>query len=248
VSSELLQQRLEAKNQVLNSIHQLMERWEKRITFRNLRLFERFTNFELNLILHFSVEDSAEMRLACFHPKGVELAAQRMVNPGRLENCVAVDGEQEPVFVDVVKFVESPEKLITSAVRFESIDRFYSLRPHTLYFSSLLPFVSSDILRNRKTTSPRGLITGDQNELVCKVVEGTSEVLDNISSSCDRIEWNGPKPAEFTLFMESGLSVLFSQDDVCVCTVRREFPLKSHEVLLGPLNFYADQDQSAVCG
>jgi hypothetical protein len=43
----LMQQRLEAENQVLDNIHKLMERWEKRITFRNLRIAERFVNSEV---------------------------------------------------------------------------------------------------------------------------------------------------------------------------------------------------------
>jgi len=194
VSSSLNEQRLEAKNQALNNIHQLMERWEKRITPRDLRLAERFADFELNLILHFSVEDSAEMRLACIHHKRVELRSHRAIDPIRLESGVMVDGEQEPVLVGIIKFVESPEKVVSAAIRLESVDSFYGLRPHTLYSSN----------HSHK-----------------------SQVL-SWSRSCNPV---------------SG----FGQNHVRVYARGGKFPLKIHEVLPGPLNFYADQNQSAVC-
>ena len=50
-------------------------------------------------------------------------------------------------------------------------------------------------------------------------------------------------------FMLSSLRIFLGQCDARVFTPRfsDEFPFKIHEVLLGPLNFYADQDKSAVC-
>ena len=87
-------------------------------------------------------------------------------------------------------------------------------RINTLYFSSLLPFVSSEILRDRETGVSCRSVAGDQDKLVCKVIQGTPEVLDNIPGCGNRVEWNGPQTVELTAFLKSGFRVLFSKDDV----------------------------------
>jgi hypothetical protein len=61
----LFQQRLEVGNQLVNKIHKLMERWEKRITLRNLRLADRFIDFELHILFHLRVKDTGEIWGAC---------------------------------------------------------------------------------------------------------------------------------------------------------------------------------------
>ena len=44
---------MECFDDSLNQIHQLINRWEKRLTFENLRLSERYTKGELHLIVCF---------------------------------------------------------------------------------------------------------------------------------------------------------------------------------------------------
>ena len=64
-----LQQRLEAKNHVLNKIDQLMDRWEQRVTLSNIRLADRRLNFGLNVLLHVRF-DSGEIGVVCFEQIG----------------------------------------------------------------------------------------------------------------------------------------------------------------------------------
>src|SRR4029077_16947808 len=65
-----LKQRLETEHQLLGKGDQILERWEKRITLRNLRLADRFLNFELNVLLHLRVKDSSKVWVVRFEPVG----------------------------------------------------------------------------------------------------------------------------------------------------------------------------------
>jgi hypothetical protein len=247
MSSESFQKRLEAKNQVFDNIDQLMKRWEQRITIRNLRLFERFINLELDLIFRFSTENPAEMRLACLHHKCVPIASKGM-NPGSRKDGVPVNSEEESVLVDVIKFVESPEKIVPASIRFEVINSFFRLRPHTLYFSSLVPFVSGEIFGNRERGILCGLDSIYEPQLICKVIERTPEVLANVPSDSDSVKRKHSETMQLIRAINGGMRIVFTQSYVCVYVPAsgENFPLKIHEVLLGPLNFYADQNKSAL--
>ena len=142
------EERLEAQDQVVHVINQLCKRWEERITRRNLRLADRFINFELHILLHFSVKNSdpTEMWVACFN---VVRPIAVLSEPVSNKEAIIVVSEKSAVLVNVVKLVDSPERVIPTTVRFERINRFYSFGAHALYFSSLFPFVSSGVLRNR---------------------------------------------------------------------------------------------------
>lgn len=52
-NDDLLEQGLKGRDEVINKISQVMEGWQKRLAFRNLRLCSRFINSELNILLSF---------------------------------------------------------------------------------------------------------------------------------------------------------------------------------------------------
>lgn len=64
----LLQERLKAQDQVLDVINQLSKRWEQLVTRQDIRLADRFINFEFHLLLYFIVEsiDPGKLWVASF--------------------------------------------------------------------------------------------------------------------------------------------------------------------------------------
>ncbi len=97
---------LERQDQSVNEINQLMQRWNQRITLRNLRLADRFLNVELHILLHLFIKPG-EMWVACF-----EQERPRIVHPVSGEKTVMVSGQEGTVLVDVIELVNSPERIV----------------------------------------------------------------------------------------------------------------------------------------
>jgi len=244
----LLQERLKAKNQTLNEIQDLMERWEQRITLRNLRIADRFRQFEIGIALNFLVEDTGEVWVALLNEKCVEKVQSS--DPFGSKNGVSIDRKESPVLVDVIELMKTPQRFISTSIRLERIDSFDSFRAHSLYFSSLVPFVSGSILRNRKFDLPtRWFATcANNDQLVCEVVKCGSEIVDNVSGCCDGVEGQ-LSHIRLILNQLTRLRIRISEDYVKVIVpANGKFRLQIYELLLGPLNLYADQNQPVVGG
>ena len=123
---DISQERPEARNQVINEVDKLMQAWDQRIRFGNLRLAERFLNFDLNILLHLRF-DSGEEGILGFHQ------ISSAIPIGSKEKVVS-QGKEGTVLVDVVKLVDSPERIIPTFVWFEPVDCLNSLQKHSLYF------------------------------------------------------------------------------------------------------------------
>lgn len=148
-----------ARDDVFDVFSDLQESWKNRLTFDDPRLAERYLKGELRVIVDFSIgnvskKDVAllerEQRILRFDvhldPPGTETAT-----PGGkdMNSAAAVGdnarsvysaqrhshGNQEPMLVDIVKLVESPERDILSLVWLETVDNSDSIIPHSLYFS-----------------------------------------------------------------------------------------------------------------
>ncbi len=250
----LFEQRLEAKNQTFNSIDKLMERWQERITIRNLQLADRFVNFELHLLLHLFIKDTSEMWGACFEPIILSNLSNQPIGEKQI---IMRNGKEGAVLVDVVKLVESPEQIIPTLVWFEPIDSFYRFLPHALYFSSLRGFVSSEILSNGKfDTTGRFLAGANEHKLEGEMVESTPKIVDDIASSSDYINRNSGQSNEFRishvrelkcpLDVLAGLQVVLASN-YCNVLGDEKVGCQITEVLFGPLNFYADKNDSIAC-
>jgi hypothetical protein len=108
-SVSLFEERLEAENQGLRNLNKLMQRWENRITARNLRLRERFLNLELHILLHLFVVESGKRW-------GVLLEKEIPIEPIRKKDEILGNGRDSTVLVDAVKFMDSPEMKVPAFV------------------------------------------------------------------------------------------------------------------------------------
>ncbi len=87
-----------------------MKRWEQRIRLRNLRLADRSLDFDLNILLHARF-DSGEMGVLCFEQVG-------SIEPMRSKEKVVRNGKEGAMLVDVIKLVDSPERIVPAFIRF----------------------------------------------------------------------------------------------------------------------------------
>ena len=123
-----------------------MQRWELRIRPGNIRLAHRFLNFNPNTLLDVGL-NFGESWIFCFHQISTG-------EPIRREQEIVRNRKQGTVLVDIVKFVDSPERIVSAFVRLEPVDSFFGFRPHSIYFSSLNGFVLGRTLGDRKSNVP----------------------------------------------------------------------------------------------
>lgn len=162
-----------------------MQQWEQRTCLRNLRLADRFLNLELNIVFHLRF-DSGEAWFLCFEHIGAREPISRKRDMRR-------NAKKGTVFIDVVKLMDSPERIIPAFVWFEPINRSNRLREHSLYFGSLLGFVflaslrdwksnSSNLLR-RERRSGRPVCNSNSHKLLCEVIESGPEIVNNVPAT-----------------------------------------------------------------
>jgi len=152
---DVSQERLEVDNQVSHKIDELMEAREKRIRLCNLRLTERFLNFELHILLHLRFY-SGEEAIVGFH----QIGAGKPVS-GKQE--IVCHGKQGSMLINVVELVDSPERIVPTFVRFKPIDLLNRLWKHSLCFSSLFGFVFLKGVCNGKLDSSQFLVGKGHN-------------------------------------------------------------------------------------
>lgn len=124
----------------LHELEHLIERFNQRLTLDNLRLVERYLKFELHILLEFKVRGLDIDFIAHFQ----RFRGTTKISPAyqphhgsdvnlRIADChsgVVIEShgtelvpcnrsEQKAVFVDVVKFVEMPERVVPASVWFE---------------------------------------------------------------------------------------------------------------------------------
>ena len=217
-----------------------MKRWEQRITLRSLRIADRFINFELRFLLRLRVKHSGEVWVACLEPIG----RADHGHPVSHEQVIVSDGKQCSVLVDIVELVDSPKRLISALVRLQVVDVFYCQWPHALYFSRLLGFVGSKILRNWKFDTPSWLVARtNKDKLVCKVVKSTSEVVDEIPCDGERIEGQNWEIDEMLRHLPRSRIAMGANYIETLVPGGEEFCLQVTEVFFGPLNFHANENE-----
>lgn len=231
---DLFQKRLETEEQLLRTANQLLKRWEQRITVRNLDLADGFLNFELKVLLHVRIKESGKVWVICFEPVRTPVP-----EPISNEKVVPFDSEKGSVLVDVIKLVQSPQKLISTLVRFEVVDVFYRQFPHALYFSGLVGFVSGNVLKNRERSIFGRFPAGNDYKLTREMVEGASQIVDNIPSGRENVEWQDGQVGKIRR------SLIASKYVQAVVTEIPDIGLQVEEVLFGPLNFYSNKDEAA---
>lgn len=232
------QERFKLKHQVFNEIDQLMERWEQRITPSNLRLADRFLNSDIHILLTFVLKDTGEVWVARLDKE--LLKPEKVVYPIGNKKRVSIDGEQHPMLIDVVEVMQEPERLVSTFVRFEPVDSFFRDRGHSLYFSNFVPLVSGAVLGNRKLCSQRRLLPISKNEMICQVVKGAPEIVNDITGCGDCVKGHSAEHLKLFKAMSACRVHLFQENLHLFVPDLSHLGIDFCEVLFGPLDLYAN--------
>src|SRR6202171_569827 len=251
-TEQSLQQRQEAADDVVHKLRQLMKRWEKRLTFDNIQFSRRFLASEIQILVHFGVcdplDNSVKEWIACFEPiTAIETCSGKQ--------AIVPDGDEGSVFVDVVKLIQSPERVIPTLVRLERINGFHCFRKHSLYFSSLHGFVYLESLCDRERNIPVGFYVGgpvlskpNLSEVPSQMVQGTSEILNDVSGRRDDVERQNRERREAQAAL-AGIRIIMGANDMHILAPNiSALGLKLRQVLFGPFNFYPDEYKAVLRG
>jgi hypothetical protein len=243
------QEWLETKNQSLCKIDELVERWNKRITLDDLRIDERFRSGELHIILHLRIKDTGEQWGVCLESARFQNKFLPAIPPSCREEGVFPHGENVPMLIDIIQFVNAPEHVVSALIWLKPIDEFYRFWPDALYFSSLLGFVSIPILRDGKADrSARSTVCPRDSKLICQLIERAPDVVDCVTSDSKRLEGIDGKvfPGQKGI---SKIRVLLQKTNLLVSSPSiSQLDFEITDVLFGPFDFYPEQDDSVVGG
>jgi len=252
------------QDDAVNGIKHLMKRLDQRLTLNNLRLSERYFKSELHLLIHFRIGGVNEEFVACFQREQAISRSEKNIGhrdiigvtkpsftpslhhysmhmwPDIDAPVSRSDSNQKAVFIDVVKLMETPKRIVPSAVWFDRVNCFYSVWPHTRYFSSATGFVSRGVIEDRKVCLRGRGTTANDNKIVGQMVEGAPKIVNQIPGDSGHSKGRLPN-AEEIIDQFSSLRIMLGSDYIWVGHQERaNFNLKITEVLFGPFNFYAD--------
>lgn len=236
---------LELLSQAGDKSRELMKRWDERLTLGNPKFPQRFEAGDLRFLLPFGDIHSGKRGIVVLEPV---VAVETLT----FTENVTADSYQSSVFVDVIRFVKSPKRVIPAFIRLELVDELHSSWfNESLYFSTSKGFISMKVFANRERNVPQILparlrIT-HQCELVDHVVESTPKVLQDVASRGEHVKTDDREFSEVRQALGS-FRILIADSNVSVgIPIGLRCRFEFGEVLFGPFNLYPDEDESFFC-
>lgn len=237
----------EISSDFIDSPKGLLQRQNKGITFSNAGFIQDYLQKELCILVHFHVRNIDQELVALFQRKGDAgnpspsianplIAEKRSTSDG---GDVSPSGDEHVVLVDSVQAMESPEGVIPSLVRVSCADRIYGFLPHALYLSAKSGFVTRgnrSVIEDREFgVARRGLVI-PADEATGKIVQGSSEVLDDIPGNEGNL-WRNPACFHDVDKWLTGLRISIYLQAVGVSfNERRDGDFELLDTLVGPLD------------
>lgn len=209
-----LEEGLKSQYQAIDHLGHLLDLWEDRPTFENARFAERYLNSEFHILVRFRVRAIDKEVIACLQREEFVGGSNPKVNsrdfiarPQFLERFghsfgnrradvhaleLTASSNQEAVFVDIVKSVNDPERVIPTLVRLDFVDGIYGRLRHSVYLSHLAGFVFFGSIKDWEVNMPEriaprrgdsGTARADEDKLVGQMVQSTSKIVDNVSEA-----------------------------------------------------------------
>jgi hypothetical protein len=181
--------------------------------------------------------------------------------PGRSEVCYSgTNGYQEAVLVDVVKFVESPETVVPSLVRFGRVDSIYGRLRHALYFSFTRGFVfcgtvsvdygKTDLLAFGLGKNDVLFGASDLHQVPREVIKGAPHLLEGFSGNQGDVSGQGLGTGEIMMRECVGKFRMWLDSNSVRLAVQEGFDSRFQvlDVLVGSRDLNANKTDSLTCG
>jgi hypothetical protein len=252
--------RPETESDLRNKLLHLMESFDNRFSLGNPRFIERYIKMELHILLKFRHRDSANYIAGFQNADGIRLDQKptkitdsfsrpamdaQSLNLGTLGWRHAMgpmsspDSKQKAVFVDSVKVMETPERVIPTFVWFDCINSVSRFFAHSLYFSSEKGRgVFLGTICNRKVDVVSGRLPScSGNKMTGEMIQGTSEVVEGIGTNDRDIIGNVPHADEIVAAL-SGVRIVLGFDYIRIGIEESiTGDLQILDMLVGPVDF-----------
>jgi len=256
-------ERLELRQDIADKISHTMQRFNQRLTLANPRFVERYLSGELHLLVYLTGRRD-EQYIAHFErlsTGGPPTEASGARSDFRWQHAHAVEvrkgidahkchasSDQQTVLVDNVKFIETPENVITSLVRFGKPDSVLRGLAHQLYFSARMGFVFLGSLINRKRNVSIRLVTGGNHKLVSEMVKRRAQVEEDLARNEGECARNCLGLSDHIMDC-SALRIALGVEEVWVgFNEGCHGELQVADVLIGPFNLQPDWSESVHGG
>lgn len=198
----------------LDQITHLMEACNRRFSFQNLDLAERYVKGWLTLYIHLRVGRTGRELIVFAHSfngeelgfvslddevltvSGTDYKEGAIIDGDLTQNhpLASRDGMQAGMLIVSVKLMDRPEQIVPTLVWSKLPDHVHGVGGQVFCFSGDLSFENIDALPEGKISpiSPSGILFGDFTH---EIVEGTAEVVANFASEYrQRSCVPGPQP------------------------------------------------------
>jgi hypothetical protein len=244
----------EFRDDPVDKIREIMERFQCRFTADNPRIVERYIDIESMILLHFTVDGFGEEYVAQFErfisrdsdevteriPEDLTTSVGQEAREATPSE-VGVSRQQERVLVSIVQLVQLPKCVtLPSFIRLGRVDSIYSRLPNALYLSSTGWVMAGKCTNWKGETFERGgrrSGIGLQEQLANDVVQTGSEAVQCIGG--DRLQLRGeiidPRNVVTAL---SRVRVFLESNAIRIGVLEGfEGQIKILNVLFGPCNF-----------
>jgi hypothetical protein len=240
------QVRFEGVNDGIYEVCHTLERFKNRLTSNNLRLSERYSKSELEILVACSVISGCgdiDDFVATFQKNRGLTPSNGPIGPNNnvptIDSCG--DGEKKAMLVDSIQLMDMPESIVATTVRLYRKQHFFSGNGHLVYFS----------LANGRCVLLRTLADGEVgifvrssasclDKLPSQMVERTSKVVENIPNNWGEVVWGGVDAADVQSYV---LNLRLFLNAECIrfrIAEGANSNIQITDVLFGPFNFKSD--------
>jgi hypothetical protein len=260
----------ESSNDAVHIIFQDSDGRENGLRFNDLRLIQRYFKVELGILLHFRVKSGEEYVASLHHARGGKNGHEQLVEirdrfigaasretlreflsdswRRRMSRDAYASREQHTMLIDNVQLVEPPEGNAPTFVWFDSIDEFYRLIPHSLYFSRASGCVLRGVFEDREAGVVVRRVSVGKNELPNQMIEGTPQIMDCVTSNANDLDGNLCGGIDIKGALR-GLRIMLGSN--CIWAGLKEGSgcgIEITDVLFGPIQLYLNYGDALIGG
>ena len=144
----------------------------------------------------------------------------------------------QAVLVNLVKFMETPKRIIPSFVWFERIESFYNILPKSLYFSTNIGrHVLRGALDNGELIPASFFDSVSQGKGISDMVKRTPEIMEHVANDVENFERDVRNTDEIITAL-SLFQIILERDSIWLAIPESlEGHMQILDVLFGPFDF-----------
>jgi hypothetical protein len=207
MSAELCQERPREIQDAIDGVAKIGQHCRNRLSRENPRLIERYIEGELHILVRFLVngtdveyiadfqraEDIGDSETKVTQRLNVSISQRRLRLPelareNRSDANADIRGPdryQQAVLVGVVKLFDSPERVVSSLVRFGCVDEINRILPHEFYFSGRVGHIVRGTIIDRvgdTVRNPLCAASAHEIELLRQMIQGSPKITEHVAN------------------------------------------------------------------